>query len=78
MRCKSLALFLWEISRQGIIIEFKKINEFLDDTIEEATKEALEQIENQKYEVELLNRGIKKVIKLAIVFKNKRVEITQG
>jgi hypothetical protein len=66
-----------DISRKGIIIEFKKINEFLEDTIEEATKEALEQIEDKKYEAELLNRGIKNIIKLAIVFKNKRVEITQ-
>lgn len=62
--------------KQGIIIEFKKINEFLNDTIEEATKEALQQIEDKKYEAELVERGITNIIKLAIVFKNKEVEIT--
>ena len=67
-----------DISKQGIIIEFKKINEFLDDTIEEATKEALKQIEDKRYEAELQNRGITNIIKLAIVFKNKEVEITEG
>ena len=67
-----------DTSKIGIIIEFKKINEFLDDTIEEATKEALKQIEDKKYEHELINRGISNIIKLAIVFKNKEVKITQG
>ncbi|AVK51413.1 AAA family ATPase [Clostridium sp. MF28] len=67
-----------DASKYGIVIEFKKIDEFLSDTIEEATKEALEQIENKKYAQELLSRGINNIIKLAIVFKNKEVEITQG
>ena len=67
-----------DISKQGIIIEFKKINEFLDDTIEDATKEALEQIEEKKYEAELIAKGIKNIVKLAIVFKNKEVQVTRG
>lgn len=67
-----------DTSKIGIVIEFKKINEFLDDTIEEATEEALKQIEDKKYEHELISRGIKNIIKLAIVFKNKEVKITQG
>jgi hypothetical protein len=67
-----------DTSKIGIIIEFKKINEFLNDTIEEATEDALKQIEDKKYESELVERGIKNIIKLAIVFKNKQVEITQG
>lgn len=36
-----------DTSKIGIIIEFKKIDYFLDDTIEEATKEALKQIEEK-------------------------------
>lgn len=36
-----------DISKIGIIIEFKKIDYFLDDTIEEATEEALKQIEEK-------------------------------
>jgi hypothetical protein len=65
-----------DISKIGIIIEFKKIDDFLDDTIEEATRDALKQIEDKKYETELLENGIKNIIKLAIIFKGKAVEVT--
>jgi len=67
-----------DVSKYGIIIEFKKIDELSKQSIEEATEKALKQIEDKKYESELLERGIKNIIKLAIVFKNKEVEITQG
>jgi Protein of unknown function (DUF1703). len=67
-----------DISKMGIIIEFKKIDYFLDDTIEEATEEALKQIEEKKYETELVQKGVKNIIKLAIVFKGKEVKVTQG
>lgn len=65
------------ISKYGIIVEFKKINELSKETMEEATKKALSQIENKRYESELVERGINNIIKLAIVFKNKEVEITK-
>ena len=66
-----------DISKVGIIIEFKKIDSFLDDTIEEATIAALKQIEDKKYETELLGKGINDIIKLAIVFKRKEIKVTQ-
>ncbi|MVX62520.1 AAA family ATPase [Clostridium chromiireducens] len=65
-----------DTSKIGIIIEFKKIDDFLDDTIEEATRDALKQIEDKKYAQELIENGIKNIIKLAIVFKGKTVEVT--
>lgn len=67
-----------EVSKQGIIIEFKKIDELSKESIEEAAQKALKQIEDKKYIQELLDRGIKSIIKLAIVFKNKEVEIVDG
>ncbi len=67
-----------EVSRAGIIIEFKKIDYFLDDTVEQATKDALKQIEKKKYETELVQKGVQNIIKLAIVFKGKEVKVTQG
>ena len=67
-----------DISKIGIIIEFKKIDDFLSDTIEEGTAKALKQIEDKKYETELLEKGIKDIVKLAIVFKGKEVKVTQG
>jgi len=48
------------------------------ETLESAVKSALEQIENQKYESELLQRGIEKYKKLAIVFKGKEVIVKEG
>jgi Protein of unknown function (DUF1703)./Predicted AAA-ATPase. len=67
-----------DISKIGIIIEFKKIDYFLDDTIDEATTVALKQIEDKKYSQELLTKGVKNIIKLAIVFKGKEIKITKG
>ena len=67
-----------DVSKLGIIIEFKKIDEFLKVNIDEGTEAALKQIEEMKYEQELVQRGVKNIIKLAVVFKGKEVKITQG
>lgn len=75
---RNLMIIPKDISKVGIIIEFKKIDYFLEDTIEEATIAALKQIEDKKYEAELLQKGIKDMIKLAIVFKGKEIKVTQG
>ena len=66
-----------DISKIGIVIEFKKIDDFLKTTIEEGSKAALKQIEDMKYSQELISLGIKNIVKLAIVFKGKEIEITQ-
>jgi len=63
-------------TKLGFIIEFKKTRK--KETLETAVKSALEQIENQKYETELLQRGIKNYKKLAIVFKGKEVTVKEG
>lgn len=67
-----------DISKIGIIIEFKKINTLSKASIEEGTLKALQQIEEKRYSQELVNKGIKDIIKLAIVFKGKAVRIIQG
>ncbi|MGG7056940.1 AAA family ATPase [Clostridium tertium] len=64
-----------DISKIGIIIEFKKYYEEYGETIEELIEEAKKQIEDKKYETELLNRGITNIKKLVIVFKGKEVYI---
>ena len=66
-----------DTSKIGIIIEFKKINNLSKETIEEGTLKALKQIEENRYETELSKKGIKDIIKLAIVFKGKEVKIIQ-
>ncbi len=65
-----------EKDKLGFIIEFKKTRK--KETMESAVKSALEQIENQKYETELLQRGIKNYKKLAIVFKGKEVTVKES
>ncbi len=67
-----------DISKIGIVMEFKKIDDFFSITIEEATKDALKQIDDMKYEDELVNRGIEHIIKLATVFKGKEVQVIRG
>ena len=67
-----------DTSKIGIVMEFKKIDDFLKTTIEEATIAALKQIEDMKYAQELINKEIKDIIKLAIVFKGKEIKITRA
>lgn len=67
-----------DISKLGIIIEFKKLD--IDDTesLEDAAHEALNQIEKNKYDTELIYRGIKNIKKLGIVFKGKEVLVKES
>jgi hypothetical protein len=59
----------------GTIIEFKAFNKKEDPNLNAAAQSALAQIDNMQYEAELRSRGIKKIIKLAIVFEGKKVFI---
>jgi len=63
-------------STLGYIIEFKKVRR--NETVESAVESALNQIEERKYETELLENGIKKFKKLAVVFKGKDVTIREN
>ncbi len=65
-------------NQYGIIIEFKKVSHFRKETLETAVQNALKQIEEKQYEQELLDLGIKKIIKLAIVFDGKKTLIKEG
>ncbi len=67
-----------DISKPGIIIEFKKINVLSKETIEQGKVEALKQIDRMKYDEELINCNVKHIIKLAIVFKGKEVMISEA
>ena len=64
-----------DIKKLGIIIEFKKYDEEDEESLEELIQEAKNQIEDKKYETELLNRGITNIKKLVIVFKGKEVYV---
>lgn len=67
-----------DIKKPGVIFEFKRYDIEDEESIEEILDEALDQIEKKKYDTELKNRGIKEIIKLAIVFNGKEVHIKKS
>ncbi|WP_297712896.1 AAA family ATPase [Clostridium sp.] len=64
-------LFIKSVSRRGIaiVIEFKIAN-YIDD-LEKKADEAIEQIEDRKYEMELRSEGYKNIFKYGIAFYKK-------
>jgi hypothetical protein len=62
----------------GCVIEFKTVDSEENETVETAAAAALAQIEEKKYETELIDRGIKTIKKLAIVFQGKEVTVKEG
>ena len=62
-----------DTSKIGIIIEFKRVMSSSEKTMEIVAGEALKQIEDKNYAASLEYRGIKNILKLAIVFKGKEV-----
>jgi len=61
----------------GIIIEFKKVNAKRGETKDNAVAKAFQQIEEQNYAAALLERGVRQIRKLAIVFKGKQVWVRE-
>jgi hypothetical protein len=61
----------------GYVIEFKTVDEEENETVDTAVKAALAQIEEKKYETELIDKGIKNIKKLAVVFKGKEVTVKE-
>ncbi len=61
-------------SRQGIIIEFKRIGG--KRTKEETLQDAMKQIKERKYAVELQTSGVMGVLNIAVAFKGKQLWCT--
>ncbi|MFH0898805.1 MAG: PD-(D/E)XK nuclease domain-containing protein, partial [bacterium] len=62
---------------RGVIMEFKKIGTSKTDSLENAVEGALNQIEEKKYAMELMARGIKDIVKLGIAFDGKKVLVKE-
>jgi len=67
-----------DLNPVGCVIEFKTVDEEENETVDTAVQAALAQIEEKKYVTELMDRGIKNIKKLAIVFKGKQVTVKEG
>lgn len=65
-----------DVSKLGFVVEFKKVRK--KETVETALESALNQINERKYETELIQRGIKNIKKLAIAFHGKEVTVKEG
>ena len=64
-----------DLTKKGIIIEFKKVNALKKETLQEAVQQALQQIERKQYEQELRARGITNFLKIAMAFDGKEVSM---
>ena len=62
----------------GYVIEFKTVDSEENETVETALEAALAQIEERKYETELVERGITRIKKLAIAFSGKHVYVKEA
>ena len=64
-----IILFPENKSKAGYILELKRAK----SNPEKEAKEALEQIEDKKYHIELERYGVKEIIKIAYIFDGKEV-----
>ncbi|HLP61146.1 MAG TPA: AAA family ATPase, partial [Candidatus Deferrimicrobium sp.] len=61
----------------GYVIEFKAVDDDINETVPAAVEAAFKQIDSKEYETELIERGIRNIKKLAIVFSGKRVFVKE-
>ena len=73
-----IALIPKDKQRLGIIMELKVVDDFYDETKEEALVAALQQIEEKEYEAGLRKQGITNILILAVTFDGKRVWVREG
>ena len=62
----------------GYVIGFKTVDKEDNETVETAAAAALAQIEEKKYETELIAKGIENIKKLAVVFSGKDVYVKEN
>jgi pyruvoyl-dependent arginine decarboxylase (PvlArgDC) len=67
-----------DLNLTGYVMEFKTVDSEDNETVETAAAAALAQIEEKKYETELIARGIKNIKKLAVVFCGKDVYVKES
>ena len=70
-----ISLFPRELRYPGILMELKWKKGITEDTLKKLAKEALNQIETQRYDAEMRREGVTEIIKLGIAFSGKNVKI---
>jgi hypothetical protein len=59
-------------SKLAVIMEFKTIDDFNNETKDQALDSAIDQLDERKYETAIIKQGVKNIKKLAVVFDGKR------
>ncbi|UCH94912.1 MAG: AAA family ATPase [Candidatus Aminicenantes bacterium] len=67
-----------DLTQTGYVIEFKTVDKEDNETVDTAVASALAQIEEKKYETELIERSIENIKKLAVVFSGKEVYVKES
>ena len=70
-----ISLFPKDKRHAGIIIEVKWGNNLDENSLEKAACEALEQIDDKHYDSEMLEDGVKDIIRIGMAFSGKKVMI---
>ncbi len=70
-------LIPFDLTKRGIIIEFKKVQTHRGEKLESAVNAALQQIEKQGYESEMRARRITTILKIGIAFEGKKVLVKE-
>lgn len=63
--------------RKAVIIEIKSVRKNNDETLEGQCAEALKQIEDRQYEVNLKNEGYTDIVKYGIAFQEKKCKVVK-
>ena len=64
-----------DINRPGVLIELKADKNCTQDELKMLAQTALDQINDRKYDTEMLTKGIKTIFKYGVAFSGKNVEI---
>ncbi len=59
----------------GILIELKAGRNFSGDKLKQLSETALAQIQDRKYDTDMISKGVKTVFKYGVAFSGKQVEI---
>ena len=70
-----ICLFPRDKKYPGIIMELKSDKDLSDKKLEDLSEEALDQIDDKRYDAEMREEGIKNILKLGIAFSGKKVKI---
>lgn len=73
-----ISLFPKDKKSPGIIIELKSDKNLTDKALDSLAKEALAQIDKKKYDAEMLEAGITKILKLGMAFSGKKLSISNA